>query len=163
MIGTGIFYHIIVIVSVRRAEQEHVIAGQLFDLVVYGHEFLRLLLIAELCHIFVVFAVVAQIMSCLVNLFYIIRITGNPTAGHEKGGLYLVFGQDIQKSGCILIAPGSIKTDGYLGLVSLYTVYGELTASHCAADRDDTGQICDGTEDEGTAEEQCYGCVEKFL
>ena len=67
MIGTGIFYYIIVIVSVRRAEQEHVIAGQLFDLVVYGHEFLRLLLIAELCHIFVVFAVVAVFLRLMLK------------------------------------------------------------------------------------------------
>ena len=71
--------------------------------------------------------------------------------------------RDAESSVCILIGTGIGGCYCDRNGVVQMCIRDRLTASHCAADRDDTGQICDGTEDEGTAEEQCYGCVEKFL
>lgn len=43
------------------------------------------------------------------------------------------------------ISPGSIKTDGNLWFIGLYTVDGEFPASDSAADRDGFWQICNST------------------
>ena len=61
-----------------------------------------------------IFAVIAQIVTCREDGFHIIRIAFYPAACHEKGNVYVVFGQNIKgkekriypRIGAIIETPG---------------------------------------------------------
>lgn len=88
-----------------------------------------------------VLAVISKIMASFIDFFDILRVTFYPASGHEKSGFYIVSGENIENCLCVFVSPGSIKTDGYLGLFCFYTIDRKIPASGCAADGDDIRKI----------------------
>lgn len=96
---------VIVIGTVWRAEEKHFIAGKVFYLIMYLHQFFRLLLAGERRHILVVFAVISEVVSRLINGFYIVRVALHPAAGHKKGNFDIVFLKDFQYFARVVVSP----------------------------------------------------------
>ena len=62
------------------------------------HDFIPNLRVGELAHIFVVLTMIAKIVSGFIDCPDIIRVRFYPAAGHEKRGMYVVFGQNFQNT-----------------------------------------------------------------
>ena len=89
---------LVIIVAIRRPEEEHFIAGELFYFFMDRHDFIPNLRVGELAHIFVVLTMIAKIVSGFIDCPDIIRVRFYPAAGHEKRGMYVVFGQNFQNT-----------------------------------------------------------------
>lgn len=73
-----IFYDMIVIIPVGRPEQAHLISCQLLHLGMYFHQLLLTLLVGKLGHVFMVLAVVAQIMTVRQDRPHILGVGFHP-------------------------------------------------------------------------------------
>ena len=148
--------HIVVIIPIGRPEQEHVIAGQFFYLLMDAHDFLPLFIVGKLAHVLVVFAVVAQVVSCFQDGLYVVRIGIHPAARHEKSNVHIVPGEDIQNLLCILVSPGCVEGESDLLFLRLHTVDGKLSPVDGAGNgnrfRNEGGDAFD--EDDDADEEQ---------
>ena len=109
----GGFDQRVVIVAVRRTEQKHVFAGQLFDFIVYFLDLVFAFFRTQLGHLLVIFTVISQIMSCVRNRFYIFRIRFYPSSGHEKCSFNVVLCQDGEKIVGVFISPGECHIAEY--------------------------------------------------
>ena len=118
--------HLIVVIPVGRAEKGHLLAGEGLHLVVDLRKLPADFLVGELAHIFVVLAVVAQVVPLGGDVFDVLRVFFHPASGHEKCDLHLVLCQDIHDLGGVLISPGGVEGEGDLGLFCLHAVDGEL-------------------------------------
>lgn len=59
-----------------------------------------------------VLAVVAKIVPAGKDCFYIVRVFVHPAARHKKSHMYIVFCQDFQYAGSVLISPRGWLLDG---------------------------------------------------
>ena len=91
-------------------------------------KFLLLFVGGQLAHVFVVFAVVAQVVARSQDRLYIFRIIFYPAAGHKKGGMDIFFLKNIQDLLRVFVSPGGVEGQRHLFLVRLHTVNGELAA-----------------------------------
>lgn len=107
----------------------HFVSRQLFDPVVHLLNLFFLRGGAQSDHVFVIFAVISQVMAIRQNCLYIIGIGADPSAGHEKGGFHIVGFQNRQYIRGILIAPGSIKREGDLFFGGVHTVDGQFAVT----------------------------------
>ena len=98
------------------------------------HDFIPNLRVGELAHIFVVLTMIAKIVSGFIDCPDIIRVRFYPAAGHEKRGMYVVFGQNFQNTWGIVIAPGGIKGNGNLWFLCVYAVDGKFFSVDSIAD-----------------------------
>ena len=98
-------YHRIVVIPIRRPEQEHFIACQLLYFRVYLHQLFLFFLIGQLTHVLVVFTVVSQVVSCCQDSLHIVRIALHPSPRHKKRDMYVMFFQNFQNFSRILIPP----------------------------------------------------------
>lgn len=81
-----------VIIAVWRAEQKHIIPGELLDLIVHRHEFLFLLGVGQLAHILVILAVVSKVMTFREYHLYIFRVGLHPHKwAYRKRDFYLFY------------------------------------------------------------------------
>ena len=90
----------------------------------YLHQFLLFVIIGNLAHVFMVLAVVAQIMAAGEYGLHIFGIAVNPSPVMKKGRMYVMFGQYLQYFLRILISPGGIEGKGHLFIIRFHTVYG---------------------------------------
>ena len=150
--------HIVVIIPVGRAEQEHVIARQLLHLPVDGYDFLALFIVGDLTHVFVVFAVVSQIMPGRQDGLHVLRIGIHPAARHEEGDMYVVPGKDIQDLSRVFVPPGSVEGEGHFFFLRIHAVDGQLPAVDGAGYGNRVGNEGGDAPDEGNdAEEEQDG------
>ena len=119
--------HIVVIVPVGRTKQEHIVAGQLLHLLMDADDFLPLFIVGKLAHVFVVLAVIPQIVTGLQNGLHVVRIGVHPASRHEKGDMHVMPGEDIQNFLCILVSPGCVEGESDLLFLCLHTVDGKLS------------------------------------
>lgn len=70
--------YVVVVVSVGGTKQEHIVSGELLHLLMNLHQLLFLSLVGQLAHIFMIFAVIAQVMACGKDGFHILRIAFYP-------------------------------------------------------------------------------------
>ena len=144
------------VIAVGRPEQCHLITGQIFDLVMDFHQLRLHLFRAELAHIFVVFAVIADIVSGSEDHFYIVRIGFHPSARGKKGDFDIMLFQNGQDLFGVLVTPRSVKSQSDLGLVGLHAVDRKISSVYGGGDTDDTGQVekCSGKQN-ADAQHQC--------
>ena len=124
----GCFDDIVVVIAIRRTEQKHFITGQVFYLIVYFHYLLFFFIVGKLTHIFMVFAVVAQIVSGIKDGFYVVWIAFHPSSGCKKGYMDIVFGQYLQDPLCIFVSPGGIKRKRDLFFISFHAINWEFSS-----------------------------------
>ena len=111
----------------------HFISGKLFYPVVDSQKFFFLFGSTDCCHIFMMFAVIAQVVPVSQNRFDIFRERADPATGHEKGDFYIVFpenGEDILR---VLISPGSIEGKRNPGFGGVDTVDRQLPVTYGVA------------------------------
>ena len=138
--GAHPFNHVIVVISIGRAEQKHFIAGQLFDLFMHLHYLVLDFTVGNLTHILVIFAVISQIVPLGENHFHILRVVFHPASCHKKGDFYVIFPQYFHNLFCVLVAPGGIKGECNLRFVGFHTIDGKFPSSHTVAHGSCTAQ-----------------------
>ena len=79
----------------------------------------------------VVVGVAHDLMPRVMERFHRLGIFIHPIADHEKGGLDIVFGQNVDQSLRILVAPGCVKGDGADFFVPFHAINGELACGGC--------------------------------
>ena len=87
------------------------------------HKLFFTFLCRQLGHLFVILAVISQIMSSFGNHLYIVRIGFYPASCHKKGNMYLIFVQNIHNLLGVFIAPGSVKGQRNFFFRGIDTVY----------------------------------------
>lgn len=107
--------HGVVVITVRRAEKDHFLAGQLLDVIMGIGQFLLALGKGEGGHLFVALAVVAKVVPTCKDGFDIVGVFIHPAARHEEGHADIVFGEDFQNAGSVLVAPRGWLLDGMGG------------------------------------------------
>lgn len=93
------------------------------------------------------------------RFFYIIGVAFHPSSGHEEGGFYIVFGKNVKNCLCIVIAPGSVKTNRYLRFFGFYTINREFESSWRAAYCDDIRKVSSSTK----KQKSCKGQGDKSV
>ena len=132
----GCFYNSIIIIPIRRAEQEHFIPCQVFDFFVDFHQFGFFFTVGELAHILVILTVVSKVVSFSQNHFHIIRVMFYPSTRHKEGYFDIMFLENLHDLLGIFIAPGCIKSQSYFGFLSFHTIDGQFSVSDSGACRD---------------------------
>ena len=132
----GNIHHCIIIVSIGRSEQKHLISCQFQNLIMYLHQFFPFFGIGKLTHVFVVFTVVSKVMACRQNRLHIIRITLYPAPCHKKGYMYIMLLQYLQNLLRVLIPPCCVKGQCNFRFLRLHTVNRQFSAVHAVADTD---------------------------
>jgi len=85
----------IIIITIRWAKQIHVNSCKFFNLLMRFHNLFYGLFFGKLRHMFMVFTMISQIMSCCCNCFYIIRVFFYPATGHKKGNFNIILIKDF--------------------------------------------------------------------
>lgn len=98
--------HMVVIFPVRTAKQRGAHSGHRLNFVVAGVEVGNDLIGGQAVEMGVVGRMVHDLMSCVMERFYRLRVFVHPLPYHEKGGLYIVFSQNLNKLLGVLVAPG---------------------------------------------------------
>lgn len=91
-----ICYDMIVIISVGRPEQEHLITCQFLHLGMYFHQLLLTLFVGKLGHVFMVLAVVAQIMTVRQDRPHILGVGFHPHKWAYLKTLFCYFYHNLQ-------------------------------------------------------------------
>lgn len=99
-------YNTVVIITIRRPEQKHLIAGKLLHFFMYSHYFFSALLLGQLGHIFMIVAMISQVMACGENGLHIVGICLYPVPRHEKSYINIMFFQNLQDLFRIFVSPG---------------------------------------------------------
>ena len=124
----------IVIIPVGRPEEVHFHTGQ-FLYAVMGLLYLRTALLrGKLGHLFMILAVVAQVVTVREDCFHILRIFVHPFPGHKEGDLYIVlfeYGEDVAG---VFIPPGRIKAQCHLFFLRIHAVNRQLFCLSCGRD-----------------------------
>ena len=84
-------YNSVVVVTVGRSEQLWLLAGDFLNFFVTGFYLIFLFLCTHFRHMWVGVAVVADVVTCVINILYIIGVFIYPVTYKEKGGFYMVF------------------------------------------------------------------------
>lgn len=108
----GSLDYCVVVIAVRRAEEYHFFPGQFLDVFVWFGEFFLALGEGECGHLLVVLAVVAKVVPGGKDGFDIVRVFVHPSARHEEGYAHVMFGEDFEDAGSVLVAPRGWLLDG---------------------------------------------------
>ena len=118
-----ILYEIVVVFAVRSAEQGRAGACELLDGFVAVFDLVELFAGAQLSHMRMGRAVVADIVTSRGDLFDAVGVAVDPLLHEEEGAFHTIFIEDIQQGIGLLVAPRRVKGYGADLFLSIHVVY----------------------------------------
>lgn len=124
----------VVVLAVGAADEAGGHAGDGGDLLVAGGDVRHHLIGGEGVVVVVVEGVVHDLMPGVVEGLHGLRVLIHPVAHHEKGGLDVVFAQNVDEGLGVLVAPCGVEADGADLLLPFHRVDGKLPLGGGGAD-----------------------------